>query len=38
MFYLSFPISNVSRVEFNAHRVFKHDEILNWLKDLNIKI
>ena len=36
MFYLSFPISNVSRVEFNAHRVFKHDEILNWLTDLNI--
>ena len=28
--YISFPISNIPRVGFNAHRIFHPREILNW--------
>lgn len=28
--YVSFPIGDVERVEFNAHRVFRPDSILSW--------
>lgn len=30
VFYLSFPISSIERVEFNAHRVFHPESVLNW--------
>jgi hypothetical protein len=32
LFYISFPISNKTRIEFNEQRVFQYSEILNWLK------
>ncbi len=35
--YISFPISNISRTEFNAHRVFTHNEIFEWIDQLGIK-
>ena len=28
--YISFPISNQPRIEFNAHRVFHPNEIFSW--------
>ena len=34
--YISFPVSNNPRVEFNAHRIFEPKEILNWIIDLKI--
>ena len=34
--YVSFPISNMSRVEFNAHRVFEVNEILKWSSKIKI--
>ncbi len=34
--YISFPISNISRTEFNAHRIFKVKDILKWIDYLNI--
>ena len=34
--YVSFPISSVRRIEFNAHRVFHYKDILNWITKLNI--
>ena len=35
--YLSFPVSNISRIEFNAHRVFNINDIFEWIKQLSIK-
>ncbi len=35
--YISFPVSNKSRTEFNAHRVFKINDIFDWINQLSIK-
>ena len=34
--YISFPVSNISRTEFNAHRVFTIKDIFKWIENLNI--
>ena len=34
--YISFPVSNISRTEFNAHRVFTVKDIFEWIENLNI--
>lgn len=33
LLYISFPIANSNRVDFNAHRVFKANDILKWTDD-----
>lgn len=36
--YISFPIGNVDKVVFNAHRVFSPTSILNWQSEVPIEI
>ncbi len=36
--YLSYPISNISKVYFNSERVFNHLEILDWINNSNLKL
>ena len=35
--YISFPVSSISRTEFNAHRIFKIKDIFDWIDKLEIK-
>ena len=36
--YISFPISNYPRIEFNAHRVFHPEDIFNWKGSKNLEL
>jgi hypothetical protein len=36
--YLSYPISNTSKIYFNSERVFKYQQILQWLDNYAIKL
>jgi len=36
--YISLPISDTDQVQFNAHRIFKPDSILNWQTDYRLEL
>ena len=36
--YLSYPISNTSKIYFNSERIFDHQEILEWLNNRDLKL
>ena len=36
--YISFPIGDRDQVQFNAHRIFKPDSILNWQTDFRVEL
>ncbi|WNO03727.1 DUF268 domain-containing protein [Rhodoferax mekongensis] len=36
--YISFPIGDEDQVQFNAHRIFKPDSILNWQSEFRLEL